>query len=118
MRFTNKYGNTKVEYAGIKFDSKKECGRYVELLLMQESGAICELTVKPVYELIPSQKTDSGTMRALKYTPDFRYVQDGQVVVEDVKGYDRKTGKYLTTEAYKIKKKLLYERYKLLVREV
>ena len=33
-RGNTKYGNTKVEYDGVKFDSKKEVRRYAELKLL------------------------------------------------------------------------------------
>ena len=36
----NKYHNRKVAIDGILFDSKKEAGRYQELLLLQQAGEI------------------------------------------------------------------------------
>lgn len=44
------------------------------------------------------------------YIADFAYIQDGTYVVEDTKG--------VRTEAYKIKRKLMLERYGIQIREV
>ena len=44
---------------------------------------------------------------------DFKYTdaKSGDTVIEDVKGKDMSTGKYLTTEAFRLKWKLLKQRY-------
>lgn len=93
-----KYNNTKVEYDGIKFDSKKEMQRYIVLKEAENIGVISNLELQAKYELIPAVKEeyiehlktkDKIKTRTLQlpitYTCDFRYLKDGEVIVEDVK---------------------------------
>lgn len=50
--------------------------------------------------------------RAIKYIADFRYRDSvGGLVIEDVKGYDKKRKKPYTTDVFKIKEKLFRNRY-------
>ena len=68
------------------FDSLAEKDRYLELLVMQKAGIISELQCHPAWELIPTQKVPGKrTFRGHRYTADFSYIRDGQVIVEDVK---------------------------------
>lgn len=91
---------------GIRFASRKEAQRYTELKLLERAGAISELRLQVPYELIPKH----GRERAIKYIADFVYNEDGQTIVEDVKGY--------RTDVYKLKRRLMYERYGIEIREV
>ena len=96
----SKYNNSK--YGG--YDSKKEARRATELKLLEKAGVISRLQEQVVYELIPSQyRIVNGKKkcveRAMKYIADFQYVENGDTVVEDVKGF--------RTEVYKMKKKLM-----------
>ena len=52
-------------------------------------------------------------VKAITYKADFKYTdaKSGDTVIEDVKGKDMSTGKYLTTEAFRLKWKLLKQRY-------
>ena len=100
VRFTGarpKYGNRKVRFYGMLFDSVKEAERYLELLSWQKQGRISGLERQVAFELVPPQK--DGKVRAVKYIADFVYKQDGKTVVEDTKGY--------RTEVYRLKKKLM-----------
>lgn len=55
---------------------------------------------------------DAGhSIRPITYSADFKYEQDGTVTIEDVKGFDRNTGKWLTTQVFNLKWKLLKARY-------
>lgn len=99
----NKYSARKTERDGVLFDSKAESRRYVELNLLLMAGEISDLELQPEYELQPSFKRGKKTIRAITYTPDFRYVEHGVVVCEDVKG--------VATEAFKIKSKLFLFKY-------
>ncbi|MCA0455688.1 MAG: DUF1064 domain-containing protein [Chloroflexi bacterium] len=100
----SKYGNRKTTVNGITFDSKAEAARYQELRLLEQAGAISGLTLQPKWQLLPSFKHDGKTERAISYIADFKYMdEDGQWVVEDVKG--------TRTEAYKIKRKLFLSKY-------
>ena len=93
-----KYNNTKVEYDGIKFDSKKEMQRYFVLKDAENSGVISNLELQVKYELIPAvreeyiehlktkDKVKTRTLQLpITYTCDFQYSKDGTLIVEDVK---------------------------------
>lgn len=57
---------------------------------------------------------DGEKLRAIVYKADFMYINntDGETIVEDVKPFDKKSGKYLTTKDFKLKWKLLKAKYK------
>lgn len=78
----NKFHARAVHADGYRFASQAEYRRYCELRLLQHVGAISHLRVQPRYEILPRE----GRERARHYTPDFEYVEDGQLVCEDVKG--------------------------------
>ncbi len=119
----SKYKAHKVVVNGIKFDSKKEAKRYKDLLLLEQAGTIKDLQRQVKYVLIPAQyapdiigkrgghKRGKLLERECSYVADFVYTdtESGQTVVEDVKGF--------RTEVYKIKKKLLLERYGIQIKE-
>lgn len=98
------------------FDSKKEADRYCELRLLERAGKIRVLKIQVPFELIPTQKdADGKTLRPCKYIADFTYYdKSGNQIVEDVKGYRGGTA----YEVFKIKKKLMLQRYGITVREV
>lgn len=123
----SKYGNRKTVVDGITFDSKKEANRFRELQLLERAGKITALQRQVKYVLIPTQREFSNEIykkgahqghfkpgkvleKECSYIADFAYIQDGAYVVEDTKG--------IRTEAYKIKRKLMLERYGIKVREV
>lgn len=101
----NKYKNRKTKVDGIEFDSLKEARRYQELKLLVRGGAIKDLELQPVFELIPTQRHEGKTVRKANYIADFKYtdIQRGIVVVEDVKGFK--------TDVYKLKKKMFLYKY-------
>lgn len=101
-----KYKAKKTVVDGIKFDSQKEAGRYLQLKLMERAGVISGLRLQVPFVLI--DKSDYG--RAVKYIADFVYTENGVEIVEDVKGYK--------TDVYKLKKRLFAERYKKEIREI
>lgn len=99
-----KYKNKKVVIDGITFDSKKEAGRYKELKTLEKVGVIQKLQRQVKYVLIPAQyectssvyvkgnnkgKPKKGRLieRECAYYADFVYMQKGNIIVEDVKGY-------------------------------
>ena len=116
----NKYMNEKVEVDGLKFDSRKEAKRYRELKLMQELGLITNLECQKKYVLIPAKykvKNNKKTLieRECYYKADFAYTDhNGEVVVEDVKGY--KHGQAYTV--FVIKRKLMLQEYGIQITEV
>lgn len=104
----NKYRARKTTVDGITFDSKHEAEIWCELKLMQRAGIIRDLERQVRIELIP--KTDK--FRATYYVADFQYFDNetGHSVVMDAKG--------VRTKEYLIKKKLLYWRYGIEIKEV
>lgn len=87
--------STKVTIDGIKFDSKAEARRYQELCLLQAAGMIDNLTCHPQYLLLPAfQDNEGNKIRAMHYTADFTYLENGKVIVEDVKTDASRTQAY------------------------
>lgn len=114
----SKYNAKKIEVNGMKFDSKKEYERWNELLLLQRAGKISGLQRQVKFDLIPNQFIDVTEYtpkthkqktvkklveRSISYVADFVYTQDGNKVVEDVKGY-RQASAYTV---FVIKRKLM-----------
>jgi len=95
----SKYNAVKTVVDGIKFDSKKEARRYSQLKLMEKSGAISDLSLQPRFDLIVSGK------KCGFYKADFKYVENGKEVIEDVKG--------ILTPVYRLKKKLVKAIYNI-----
>lgn len=102
-RIYNKYRNTKIISNGIKYDSKKESRRGNELKLLEKSGIIKDLKMQVKFELQPSYKFKGKTIRSINYIADFTYIQNGELIVEDVKG--------IQTDSFKIKKKIFEYKY-------
>ena len=122
-----KYHSKKTAIDGITFDSRKEAERYSELKLLERCGAISNLELQKVYELIPAQyelyerygkngnRLKDGKKcieKSCVYKADFVYIDNetGQQVVEDVKGF--------RTKEYKIKKKLMLYIHGIKIKEV
>jgi len=87
------------------YASKREARRAGELALMQQAGLISDLEEQVKFELVPKQEGE----RAVTYTADFRYRENGHVVVEDSKG--------VKTQQYVIRRKLMLWIHKIRVRE-
>lgn len=108
-----KYHSKKTVVDGIKFDSKKEANRWLELKLLERAGEISHLQRQVKYELIPSQKIDGKVVeRPCSYIADFVYhdFPTNEVVVEDTKGYK--------TPDYIIKRKLMLYVHGIRIKEV
>lgn len=93
----NKYHAKKIRIDGFLFDSQREGFRYVQLKLMLRAGAISNLEIHPVYPLTVND------VLICKYEADFRYIEDGAIITEDVKGP--------ITREYRIKRKLMKALY-------
>ena len=130
-RRRNKCGNRKTIVDGIQFDSIKEARRYEELKLLQRAGQITDLQLQKEFELIPAQyetfprygKTGKRLQdgkrcieKSCVYKADFAYIQNGQQIVEDVKGYrDPASAAYAK---FVIKRKLLLWQYGIRIKEI
>ena len=119
---SNKYHNRKIEINGIRFDSRKEAKRYVQLMNAMRVGAIRDLRLQVDFTIQEAYTDCQGKrIRAIRYRADFTYQLTGnfpagisaedrdlwhryftagtETVVEDVKG--------VKTQAYKLKEKLM-----------
>ena len=107
MAYGNKYHNTKVIYNGIKFDSKKEKSRYIELKQLEKAGIIKELELQPKFLLLDTIHYKDITYPKTYYKADFKYkTKDGVEIIEDVKS--KITSKDKT---YRLKIKMLLTKY-------
>ena len=104
----SKYRSIKTTVDGITFDSKKEAKRYQELKLLQRANKIKNLRLQVSYVLI--DKSRYG--RQIKYIADFVYYDKElkQEVVQDTKGF--------RTDVYRLKKRLMAERYGIEIKEI
>lgn len=102
----SKYRNKKVQFDGITFDSKKEALRYMVLKSYEQKNTIQDLQLQVPFVLIDKSKYG----RVIKYIADFVYYENGQMIVEDVKG--------VKTDVYKLKKRMLAEKYGIEIKEV
>lgn len=102
----NKYGNKKITYEGITFDSQKECKRYKELQMLQRLGKIESLELQPKFTLVKGVKFSSSKRAtpAIRYYADFAYIdtETGERVVEDVKSEITRQDR-----AYKMKRHMM-----------
>ena len=80
----NKYHVSRVGVPGqIIYDSRAEAKRHQELLLMEKANKIQALH----YHGIKFYLGKSDKNKSIWYTPDFTFIQDGQLIAEEVKGY-------------------------------
>ena len=113
----NKYGNKRVVVDGIQFDSRKEADRWVELDAMLNAGEISDLHRQVKFHLVPAQRIDGKIVeRSCDYIADFVYEQNGETVVEDVKGYRNPNSAGYAK--FVIKRKLMLWVHGIRIREV
>ncbi len=103
-----KYGNQTLITADGKFDSKLEYYHWQELKLLEKAKQITDLKRQVKFVLIDKSKYG----REISYMADFTYIQGGKLVVEDTKSTATKT------RLYCLKKRLLAERYGILIKEI
>ena len=97
----------------IRFASRKEAGRFDELLVLLQAGKIRDLKLQPSFTLQEAYTTTEGVrVRAIRYQADFSYRRDGALVVEDVKSRATKT------RVYEMKKKLMREKFGIEIQEI
>jgi hypothetical protein len=88
----------------IVFDSKKESRRYSELRLLERAGMITELELQPRFDIIVNG------VNCGYYKADFRYMEEGEQIIVDVKG--------VRLPLYKLKKKIVEAIYSIEITEV
>lgn len=99
----SKYRNKKIVVDNIKFDSNLEATRYKELKLLERAGTITDLELQPRFLLQDSFKKNGRTFRKIEYVADFKYIENGKTIVEDVKG--------MQTDVFKLKHKIFEKVY-------
>ena len=99
----SKYKNKKTQIDMYIFDSTKEAKRYRELKLLEMAGEISNLELQPRFLLQESFKKNGKTYRKIEYVADFKYIENGKTIVEDVKG--------IQTDVFKLKHKLIEKIY-------
>ena len=104
----NKFNARKVYLDGYTFDSKAEAARYCELKLLERAGDIRNLLIHPKFIIVDGFTDNTGKrQRPAYYVGDFQYYDnDGNVIVEDVKG-----GRATQTALFRLKAKLFKRRY-------
>jgi len=95
----HKYGAKPTTVDGKRFASKREARRYAELKLLEQAGKIAALRCQVRYRLV----------QVVHYVADFVYTENGQEIVEDVKGFK--------TREYKAKKKMMAAQHDIEIRE-
>jgi hypothetical protein len=73
----------------------------MELYRLERFGIIQGLVLQPRFTLLEKFESNGNKYRAIEYVADFRYFENGNDIVEDVKGKE--------TQEYKIKRKLFLE---------
>jgi len=106
-----KFGNEKVKDGDMVFDSKAEHRRWPHLKIRQRLGEISDLQRQVPFELIPRlEKPSGGHERPTVYLADYTYRENGELVVEDVKG--------AVTPEFRLKRKLMLFRHGIEIREI
>lgn len=105
----SKYRNKKTEVDGILFDSMKESTRYLYLKAQQIAGDIYELECQPVFKYM----SDDNKKCLFKYIADFRYKQIGVHGIEYTIVEDVKSPMTAKLPVFRIKKKLIEDRFKI-----
>jgi hypothetical protein len=97
----NKYGAVKTVVDDIKFDSKAESYRYLQLKCLCEAKEIFDLKLQEKFPYYSEKKKDK---KLFTYIADFTYYdKELKFHVEDVKG--------MRTSVFNLKKKLIEDRY-------
>lgn len=87
MKNRNKYGARKTMVGDLKFDSKREANRYMELQLLERGGVISDLQRQVRVDLIGQNgPLLTRTGRKMRMTLDFGYTENGEDILEDCKG--------------------------------
>jgi hypothetical protein len=111
----SKYAAVPTTIDNVRFSSKKEAARYLELKMLQKAGEIHGLELQPKFQLYVGkvgERIERGDKPVCSYIADFRYREGpkGVLIIEDVKG--------MKTPVYRLKKKMVEAQYGIEIREV
>lgn len=102
----SKYRNRKKEVDGITFDSEKEAKMYATYKLLKRSGEIKS------FERQVKMPITINNKHIANYFLDFKVeYSDGRIEYIDVKAKDKETQKWITTDVFQLKKKLVQAIY-------
>jgi hypothetical protein len=106
-----KYRNEKVLVDDYLFDSIKEANFYSKLKLLKKSNNIRDFEKQFKFEIVIND------IHVANYFLDFKIIHnDGKVEYIDIKGQDKKTGKFITTDVFQLKKKLVEAIYGITIK--
>ena len=112
-RKKNKYRNQKVEVDGITFHSRKEAKFYSDLLIKKNAKLITDFEKQVQYDIRVND------IHIAKYFLDFKVINlDGSINYYDVKGKDKVSGKWITTDVFALKKKLVEAIYGIKIEKI
>ena len=112
-RKKNKYRNQKVEVDGITFHSRKEANFYSDLLIKKNAKLITDFERQVQYDIRVND------IHIAKYFLDFEVINlDGSINYYDVKGKDKVSGKWITTDVFALKKKLVEAIYGIKIEKI
>jgi hypothetical protein len=104
----NKYRNSKKKVDDIIFDSEKEANYYSQLKILERAKEIIK------FEHQVKMPIEINGVHIAFYILDFQvFYPDGIIRYIDIKALDKKTNKWITTDVFKIKKKLIEAIYKI-----
>ena len=108
-----KFGNKKVVVDGITFDSTKESVHYGKLKLLKQAGEIEDFFCQVKFSIEVNKK------HIANYFLDFEvWHLDGTKEFIDIKGFDTKKKKYITTDVFQLKKKLVEAIYGITIKNL
>ena len=104
-----------MELDGFTFDSQKEARRYSELKILVRVGEISELELQKSFVLAESVKfnNEPRAKPAIRYVADFAYMENGVMMVEDVKSKATKS-----LPVYRMKKHLMKSVHDIEIQEI
>jgi hypothetical protein len=112
-RKKNKYRNQKVEVDGITFHSRKEANFYSDLFIKKNAKLITDFERQVQYDIRVND------IHIAKYFLDFKVINlDGSINYYDVKGKDKVSGKWITTDVFALKKKLVEAIYGIKIEKI
>ena len=105
----SKYHNKPCNVDEHKFPSRREAERYLVLRSKAARGEIRNLRLQVKFQLSDFHRIGDERLERATYIADFVYEENGKTVVEDCKGF--------RTDVYKLKRKWMYEKYGILIKE-
>jgi len=107
----SKYGAKPTVVDGHRFGSLAEAKRAAVLKLRERAGEISGLEFHPVYEIvIDGRPVKMRNGHIARYTADSRYFEDGERIVEEVKGH--------IVRDYPLRRAIIEHIYGVKIREV